>query len=292
MSCILCACKGQVLEIKGPRQPGFTTITDSKTVVFIHGMYLTPASWRDWETYFQRQGYTTYSPAWPLHDLSVDEQNALHPSAELSALTLPMVLQHYRDFIATLPEPPILIGHSMGGLIVQKLLDEHVAAAGIAIDSAPPFGVFSVEPAFLAANLHIFNPSVSVSTPIKLSFKQFQYGFANGMTLEDQQDAYLNNVVPESRRIGRATLSSRAKVKTDEARAPLLIVASGSDHTATPGLNYTNFRLFKKTPAITDWRMFPGRNHWTIRQQGWEQVADYVSHWIDENKVPVGSEQP
>lgn len=283
VTCFLWACKANVQEQKGPRDPEFQTITASKTIVFVHGMYLTPNSWDEWETHFQDLGFTTYSPAWPLHDLPVDEQNALHPNSSLGTLTLPMLLQHYRDFIATLDEAPILIGHSMGGLVVQLLLEENSAAAGIVIHSAPPFGVISIEPKFLKASWPILNPALNPSEPSKLTFKQFQYGFVNGMDLTIQQDAYAHYCVPDSLRVGRSSLTSAAKVDTSVSRAPLLIIAGGRDNTVTASTNYANFRLYHKTPAITDYKQFPDRNHWTLKQDGWQAVADYTANWIEEN---------
>ncbi|HEX4938906.1 MAG TPA: alpha/beta hydrolase [Candidatus Kapabacteria bacterium] len=283
LTCFLWACKTSVQEEKGPRAPEFPTIPSSKTIVFVHGLYLTPASWSEWETYFQDLGFTTYSPAWPYHDLSVDEQNALHPNSELGTLTLPMVLQHYRDFIATLEEPPILIGHSMGGLVVQLLLEENIAAAGIVIHSAPPFGVISIEPKFLKASWPLLNPALNPSEPSKLTFKQFQHGFVNGMDLETQQDAYAHYCVPDSLRVGRSSLSRVTKVDKSVSRPPLLIIAGDRDNTVTASMNYVNFKLFHKTPAITDYKQFPDRNHWTLQQDGWQAVADYAAHWIEEN---------
>lgn len=284
---LLAACNAKVTEVTGPRLPDYQIIAESRTVVFIHGMYLTPTIWDGWEERFQAAGYATHSPAWPVHELSVEEQNALHPNTELAALTLSAVLQHYREFIATLDEEPILIGHSMGGLVVQLLLAEGVGAGGIAIDSAPPFGVISVSPVFLKANFPHLNPLASASRPVKLTFEQFQFGFANGMPEEQQLSLYQEHMVPESRRIGRSTLTLQAKVNTKTARVPLLLIAGGKDHTIPAGLSNLNFQIYGDTPAITDYKMFPDRNHLIIVQDAWEQVADYALTWIEVNQIPI-----
>jgi len=287
MGNFLAACNPEVLEQKGPRDPSFQITENSHTVLFIHGMYLTPIVWNEWENYFQDLGYTTFSPAWPLHDLSVEELNNLHPRAELGALTLSEVVDHYRKIIAGLDEKPIVVGHSMGGLITQKLLQEGLIAAGIVIDSAPPQGVISAEPNFLQANWPHLNPLLSISEPTRMTPSEFGFAFTNGMSPAEQEAAYNNYAVPESRRIGRAPITPEAAIDDIAARAPLLIIASGQDNIVTASLNYLNFIKYRNTPAITDFKQFPDRNHWTITAAGWGAVADYVQNWIIETKKPL-----
>lgn len=287
MAHFMAACNPDILEEKGRREPGYQITADSHTVLFIHGMYLTPAVWSEWESHFQDLGYTTLSPAWPHHELGVEEQNNLHPRAGLGELTLGEVVDHYRNIIATLDEKPIVIGHSMGGLITQILLQEGLIAAGIAINSAPPQGVVSAEANFLKANWPHLNPLAPASEPVRLTLSEFGYGFTNGMSPQAQQAAYDNFAVPESRRIGRATLTTEAAIDDTSARAPLLIIAGGQDNTITRLLSYLNFTKYNNTPAITDYRQFADRNHWTIRAAGWETVASYVQGWIVETQAPI-----
>ncbi|HAG92895.1 MAG TPA: alpha/beta hydrolase [Gammaproteobacteria bacterium] len=275
------ACKLNVIEEEGPRSAEFSRIGNSQTIVFIHGMYLTPAVWNDWQNYFEAQGYETHAPAWPLHEFSVEEQNQLHPNATLGELSLKDVLNQYRAFINTLDEKPIAIGHSMGGLVAQMLLEEGLLSGAIAIHSAPPYGVLSAEPEFLKANWPMLNPLISVDEPIQLTLSQFQYGFANGMEESEQQAAYEEYLVPESRRVGRATTTKAAQLQFDVAREPLLLIAGGIDRTITARLNYANFQAYRRTPAITDFRQFPQRNHWTIGMSDWQSVANYIAQWIE-----------
>lgn len=283
----LWGCNASVLEEKGGRNADYQSIHASTTIVFIHGMYLTPITWREWELQYQSLGYTTFSPAWPLHDLPIAEQNATHPNTALAELTLSEILQYYRDFIAALEEKPILIGHSMGGLITQILLSEGIAAGGIAINSAPPQGVISAELNFLKANQPHIDPFLSVSKPTQLTFGQFQFGFVNNMPLEEQKNAYAKYAVPESRRVGRSTLTSAAKVDATIERPPLLLISGGDDHTIPASLSYSNFLKYGNTPSVTDYKQFPERNHWTILQNDWELVAGYIDDWIEVNKLPM-----
>ena len=266
---------------------GHLTAKKSQSVVFIHGMYLTPAVWQPWESYFQNLGYTTYSPAWPLHGDSVQDQNEAHPKEVLAELSLPEVVEHYQEFIQTLDEPPILIGHSMGGLIVQQLLAKNIGAAGVAINSAPPSGVISMKWDFLKANWPHLSPFKSSSEPTQLTLEQFSFGFVNGEDKAVQKMAFETYVVPESRNIGKAALSSDGDVDYEVERVPLLILSGGKDNTIPASLNYSNFEEYEDSLAITDYKEFPDRNHWTILQPGWESVAGYAHRWFKANDSEI-----
>jgi pimeloyl-ACP methyl ester carboxylesterase len=117
----------------------------------------------------------------------------------LGELALPDVVEHYADFMRNLAEKPVLIGHSIGGLIVQLLLQRHLAVAGIAIDSAPPLGVFTVSWPFLKSNWPTINPVISKHTPNYMPFEHFRYAFVHTLPLDEQTVAYEKYVVPESR---------------------------------------------------------------------------------------------
>lgn len=281
--CLSFACaKPDVLTSE--RKPGVQAIAASKTVVFVHGMFMTPLCWEKWEPYFQAKGYRTLAPAWPQHDTPVEAQRGAHPSAKLAALTLPEVVEHYRQVIRGLGEKPILVGHSMGGLIVQLLLQEGLGVAGIAIDSAPPKGVISLKYSFLKSNWPVISPSASLDEPIPASLDAFRYAFVNCLPAAEQQAAFDRYAVPESRRVGKGPTTPAATIDFARPRAPLLLIAGGEDHIIPPGLNRSNYDKYSRSASITDFRQFPGRCHFIIGQTGWEEVADYALAWIQKNQ--------
>ena len=251
----------------------------SKTIVFVHGMYVTPTCWTGWQKHFEARGYRTLAPAWPEHDPPASAQRDKHPNAALAALTLDDVLERYRQAIDGLGEKPILVGHSMGGLVVQLLVQEELAAAAVAIDSAPPKGVITLAWSFLKANwLHV-SPFASEKTPAFLDEKRFRYAFVNTLPEDAQHAAWLAEVVPESRKVGKGPTTKTAKIDFTKAHAPLLLIAGEKDHIIPAALNRKNHAKYTGD-SVTDFKEFPGRDHWIIASPGWQEVADYALAWI------------
>jgi alpha-beta hydrolase superfamily lysophospholipase len=253
---------------------------NSKTIVFVHGMYMNPLCWEHWVDYYQSKGYKCLAPAWPGRDQSVDTLRKQHPDPQLSKLTLSNVLKHFTDTIKKLDEKPVIIGHSMGGLAVQLLLQKDLAAAGVAIDSAPPMGVITAKWSFLKSNWPHITPFVSQNSPIEMSFERFQYTFVNGLPLAEQRAAYERYVVPESRRVPRESLTARVDFK--KPHPPLLVIAGSADHIIPASLNKSNFARYKSSSSVTDYKEFAGRTHFIIGQKKWEEVADYILAWLNE----------
>ncbi len=107
----------------------------SNTILFIHGMYMNSLCWEKWVTFFQARGYRCHAPDWPGRDRSVELLRKIHPDPDLGKLTLGRVVESYECAVSSFDEKPILIGHSMGGLVVPQIeLAAHhpVCAAGSA----------------------------------------------------------------------------------------------------------------------------------------------------------------
>ncbi len=256
---------------------------NSKTIVFIHGMYMNPLCWENWVDYFTSKGYRCLAPAWPGRDKPVAALRNGHLDPHLGSLTLTKVIEAITDVIEGVGEKPILIGHSMGGLAVQILLQKDLAAAGVAIDSAPPMGVLSAKWSFLKSNWPHIMPFVSPGKPIVMSFKRFQYTFVNGLPEAEQKAAYDRYVVPESRRVPRESLT--AKIDFEKPHAPLLMIAGSADHIIPASLIRANYARYKSSDSVTDLKEFAGRTHFIIGQKYWEEVASFVHTWLVEKGV-------
>jgi pimeloyl-ACP methyl ester carboxylesterase len=253
-----------------------------RSIVFIHGMFMTPTCWDGWVTRFQQQGFHPVAPAWPLHDAPAAEQRQRHPDGALGQLTLDQIVEHYAKLIAALDEKPIMIGHSMGGLIVQLLLARALGSAGVAIDSAPPKGVVSLKWSFLKSNWPVISPFAKKSQPYLLTPEEFRYAFAHTLSPDDLRAAFDREVVPESRIVGNAPTTAAARIDFNAKRPPLLMIAGGADRIIPASLNWSNYKKYNGG-SVTEFREFPDRTHYTLAQAGWEAVSDFAIDWLRKN---------
>jgi pimeloyl-ACP methyl ester carboxylesterase len=258
--------------------------TETKTIVLIHGLWMTPRSWEYFRNFYEEKGFQVFAPAWPRLRGEVEEIRR-DPSA-LAGLGLLEVFEHYEKFVLSLDEAPILIGHSFGGLAVQVLLDRGLGAAGVSIDGTPPKGILPLPFSVIkAANPVLSNPFNYWRT-VALTFEQFRYTFAHTMPEPDARAAYARNAIPAPGRtvfqsaFGNLTPHAATTVNhLNNHRAPLLLIAGGSDHLVPPILNRINHQKYAKSRAVTEYKEFPGRSHLIVAQDGWEEVAAFALDW-------------
>src|SRR5262249_57802730 len=85
-----------------------------------------------------------------------------------------------------------------------------------------------------------------------------------------------------------ANFNPHAATKVDyhnDDRAPLLIIAGEHDHVSPPSINRSELKHQRRSEAITAFKQFPGRSHFLVGQEGWEEIADYALAWAL-NPVP------
>jgi pimeloyl-ACP methyl ester carboxylesterase len=178
------------------------------------------------------------------------------------------------------------MGHSFGGLVTQILLDRGLGAAGVAIDPAPPKGVLVIPPASLrVASVSLRNPANRHRAQM-LTAKQFHFAFGNTLSQADSQAVYERYAVPGPGRTlfqaGLANFNPKAATKINfhnDDRAPLLILGGGKDHTVPAASTRSNFKLQQKSAAVTEYKEYADRSHYTCGEPGWEAVADHALEW-------------
>lgn len=258
----------------------------SKTIMLIHGAWVTPDCWSNFRTYFEARGYHCITPAWPCVDRPVEQLRA-SPDPAFARLSIKMLVDHHDRLIRALPEPPILVGHSFGGLIVQMLLDRGLGATGVAIDAGPPRGVLPSMTAIRSA-LPVLLSWMGWRRTLSMSFASFAATFANALSPALQRQAYDRHIVPAPGKIYfQAALGIGNGVNfANPGRPPLLLLAGEADRTSTPSMVRAMYRKHSRAPAATDMLVFPGRSHWLIAEPGWEQVAQGIFTWVERLPQP------
>jgi len=254
-------------------------VTDPASIVFVHGMYLNSESWRPWVTLAEGRGYVCHAPSWPYHD---GKPTTLRGTVDpgLGSLTFGDVTHFLERHLETLPARPVLIGHSIGGLLVQKLVNLGYGRAGVTISSAPAQGVVSLDPHFWAANFPHVNP-LAGNRPVAMTPKRFHYTFCNTMDRSASDEAFERYVVPESRNVPRSTLTRQAHIDLRADHVPLLFVAGDRDHLTPAAMVQRNARAYARSGRPVEFKLFPDRSHFICNQDGWESVAAFVLDWVD-----------
>jgi non-heme chloroperoxidase len=257
-----------------------------RKIVLIHGLWMHASSWKNWMDFFNQHGYETLNPPWPGDSTTVAECRANPQPIANRGVT--EIANSYAQVIASLSEPPIVIGHSFGGLIAQVILGRGIAAAGIAIDPAPIKGVWQLPFSALKASFSVLGNPFNLKRAKSLTFKQFRYGFANVVPENEARELYDRWTIPApARPLFQAAVATFAgketKVDTANAkRGPLLITGGEKDHIAPPILGRASLKKYNSS-VTTEFKLFQGRGHSLILDHGWREVAEYSVAWLNKN---------
>ena len=162
--------------------------TTATPVVFIHGLWVLPSSWANWENLFEEAGYAPLTPDWPDDPATVEEARA-NPDV-LARKTLKQVADHTTEIINALDRKPVVIGHSTGGLLAEMLAGQGLAAATVAIDPGVFRGVMPLPGSVLkGVGPFLANP-LTRGRAITLTFDQFKYGWANELDEDEAKELY------------------------------------------------------------------------------------------------------
>lgn len=251
-------------------------MTHSKTIVFTHGLFVNNKSWNQWKAYFESKGYTVYAPANPHHEgKPADLRNKINTA--LGKERFETLVRKLADFIDTLPEKPIVIGHSLGGLTTMKLVEMGKAAAAVSIHGAPPKNVFApwqtIKTVFPVLNFFAGDKI------FRTNKDWFHYAFGNNLSRTESDKVFNEIAVPESRTVARDTLlQSFSKVDFTKPHAPLLFVGGTNDNIFPPTLTQKLAGSYKQKADV---KIFEGRSHNTVGEAGWENVADTILDWLE-----------
>ena len=255
-------------------------------LMLIHGAWLSARSWENYADYFGKRGFAVSAPEWPRKHGDVEE---IRESADESAgLGVQEIVDHYEELIRASDQPPVLIGHSYGGLFVELLLDRGLGRAGVAMSPAPPKGILVLPVSTLKAAAPALAHPSKWHGVVTLTPEEFTYAFVNTFSEEDAAAASARYAVPETGQIfyegGFANFHLHPPTEVhfkNEDRAPLLIVGATEDHTVPASLSKAQYKRYERSPARTDYLEFEGRPHLHMAAPDWQEVAAGIDSWLD-----------
>jgi pimeloyl-ACP methyl ester carboxylesterase len=264
------------------------TASTGRPVVFIHGLWLHATSWTPWMELFAEAGYQPVAPGWPGEAATVAETRADPDGGANQGID--EVTDSYAKLIGELPEQPILIGHSFGGMIAEKLLGMDIGVAAIAIDAAQIKGVLPLPLSALRATLPVFKNPTNKHKTVALDADQFAYSFGNTLPREESDALFERWTIPSPGRplfeaaAANFSLHSPAAVNTgNEQRGPLLLIMGGQDHTVPEVITKATLKQYRHSSAETDLVEFADRGHSLTVDHGWREVADTCLTWLHEH---------
>jgi len=235
-------------------------------VVFIHGLWLHATSWGPWQDLFATAGYESFAPGWP-GDADTVEGSRADPDS-IANHGIDDVTNHYAAFIEGLPAKPVIIGHSFGGMIAEKLLGLGYGAAAI---------------------LPVFKNPANVHKAVSLTAEQFRYSFGNAVSGEESDELYERWAIPAPAKPLFEAATANFRLHSPDAvdtgnsgRGPLLLTMGKQDHTVPEVISKSTLKQYRHSVAVTDLEEFD-RGHSLVIDSGWREVADACLSWLSKN---------
>lgn len=270
-------------------------VVNRTPVVLIHGAWFHKSSWEGWAERFTLYGFAVHVPDWPGEAVSAAEDRrhpALHRDVGLESL-----IEHYELFIQSLDSRPVLIGHSLGGLMVQHFLSVGLGRAAVALspwqgDGVPADGFRTkMWPRAL-------DGSADYEGFVQLPRSSFRHSVANTVGEDEARQLFEHHVVPapcrlladlgfghDGENVGTFRPAHIVVDTADAARGPLLLISGQEDRVVPDAVTRAAYKAYGDTVAVTDLKQFADRGHSLVVDSGWRTIADYVLTWLATNGI-------
>lgn len=259
----------------------------NQEIIFIHGMWTRPWVWDSWKARFEQAGFSCST-------ITLKGHAAGESDEALVGVGLADYAAQVHTAVSACAAPPMLVGHSLGGLIAQQVA-ERVPLAGIAlITSAAPAPIFPLRPIMLPALVrHFARPRLWFST-FRLSRWEADHLIFNGLP-KAERPAYYARLCAESGHLayqvgfGPLNRSGSNRVRREAIRCPMLALAGVQDHIIPISVSR---RMAAWYGEQLEYREFPQHAHWMLGEAGAEQRAEEVIAWIRQvGSQPQSSER-
>jgi pimeloyl-ACP methyl ester carboxylesterase len=241
-----------------------------KNLLFVHGMWHGAWCWEPYFLpYFEKLGYKAYA-------LSLSNHGKSPKKKSFNLLRIKDYVQDLKQVIDSLEEVPVLVGHSMGGFVVQKYLEEYRVPGAVLLAAVPPFGILGgtlavmkkFPGAFIKANLTL-DLKYIIDTP-----KKFKYLVFSQQVSDKDVIKYLNLTNSESY-LAYMDMLGLDLVRTKKINTPLLVIGAGKDKAVSIKSVKKTAKIYGVSPLI-----FDDLGHDMMLEPEYKKVADKIENWI------------
>lgn len=252
------------------------------TIFMVHGMWGEASHWDNYKAFFEQRGYRCVTTTLRHHDMNPDDE----PDPRLGTTSLLDYVDDLEKEIKELGVKPIIMGHSMGGLLAQMLAERGLAKAIVLLTPASPAGIFALTPSVIRSFLSIQFRWAFWRRPTRQTFNEAVYSMMHLLSPEEQKQAY-DKLVYESGRatfeIGHWLFDSTKASRVDEAKVtcPVLVTSSSEDR-ITPASVVA--KVAKKYQGAS-YKEFENHAHWVLAEPNWQEIAQYCADWLEQDVI-------
>jgi pimeloyl-ACP methyl ester carboxylesterase len=251
-----------------------------KTIIMIHGMWGSGWYWENYAKYFEARGYRCIRPTLRFHDMNPQET----PDPRLGTTSLLDYVADLEKEILELKEAPILMGHSMGGLLAQILGSRGLARALVLLAPASPAGIIALKPSVIRSFWSMLMRWGFWRKPGRQKFEEASYSMLHLLPMEERKKTFERFVYESGRaasEIGFWLFDRRKAAAVDGSKVtcPVLVIGAIEDR-ITPVSVVRH--VAEKYRGVTTYKEFAGHAHWVVAEPGWEEIAKYVNEWLSQ----------
>lgn len=250
-----------------------------RTIVMIHGMNCAAWCWENYIPFFEKRGWRCVAPTLRHHE----QEPGNPPPPELGTTSLLDYAADLEAVINELDEPPVIMGHSMGGLLAQIVAARTQPRAVVLLTPAPPSGVFVLKPSVILSFVGALSRWGFWRKPVYPSYGGATYSTLNNLP-EPERSKVFKQFVPESGRataeIGMPFLDRKRAAKVDGKKitCPMLIFGSALDRIVPASIVRS---IAMKYRHVSEYRELENHAHWVIGEPGWEDIATQIADWLE-----------
>jgi len=246
----------------------------------IHGMWSGSWYWENYQRFFEDRGYRCLTPTLRLHDVDPKEP----PPPQLGTTSLLDYAADLEDEIRKLDQPPVIMGHSMGGLLAQMLGSRGLASALVLLTPAPPRGIMALKLSSIRGVWSTLTTWGFWRKPCRQTYKEAVYSTMNLLPPEEQKETYDKLVFESGRAVFEVGLwfldrNRASEVDASRVTCPVLVIGGAHDRIMPAPVVR---KIARKYRNVVIYREYADHAHKVITEPGWQKIAADIADWLEQ----------